>query len=145
VFHLLVEQLDDALGRLHTVAELRIALEPLAVSLIGHARVEEETLFGPYEAATGALGPLRCLRHEHQQMDHGIRALFRIEDATHLKTQIQGLIDLTRRHLAREEEVMFAAAKRALSSGKLEECGAAWAKLRGVVIGQGEPGQPEAS
>ena len=78
VFHLLVEQLDDAIDRCRTLGELRVAVEPLALSLLGHARVEEETLFQSYERATGTLGPLRCLRHEHEQMDRWIRALFRI-------------------------------------------------------------------
>src|SRR5262245_17083982 len=85
VFHLLVEQLDDALDRCATITELRVATEPLALSLLGHARVEEETLFRSYEQATGSLGPLRCLRHEHEQMDQTIRALFRIADVEEMR------------------------------------------------------------
>ena len=136
VFHLLVEQLDDALDRCTTLAELRVAAEPLALSLLGHARVEEDTLFQSYERATGTLGPLRCLRHEHEQMDRSIRALFRIPDLAEMRTQTRALLDLTRRHLAREEAVMFTAAREALSTGVLEECGAEWAKFRGVAIGE---------
>jgi hemerythrin-like domain-containing protein len=135
VFHLLVEQLDDALDRCTTLMELRVAAEPLALSLLGHARVEEETLFQSYERATGSLGPLRCLRHEHEQMDRAIRALFRIPDTAEMRAQARALLDLTRRHLAREEQVMFTAAREALSAGVLEECGAEWARFRGVAIG----------
>jgi hemerythrin-like domain-containing protein len=133
VFHLLVEQLDDALDRCTTLGELRVATEPLALSLLGHARVEEETLFQAYERATGTLGPLRCLRHEHQQMDQRIRALFRIPEVDALRAQVRALLDLTRRHLAREEEVMFTAARAALAAGVLRECGAAWARFRGIA------------
>src|SRR4029453_9817864 len=110
VFHPRGEQLDDAIDRCTTLAELRIAAEPLALSLLGHARVEEETLFQSYEKATGTLGPLRCLRHEHEQMDRGIRGLFRIPDLDEMRRQTRALLDLTRRHLAREEAVMFTAA-----------------------------------
>src|SRR5262249_22469019 len=136
VFHLLVEQLDDATDRCRTLAELRIAAEPLALSLLGHARVEEETLFQPYEKATGTLGPLRCLRHEHEQIDRWIRGLFRIADLEDMRRQTRSLLDLTRRHLAREEAVMFTAAREALDAGVLESCGAEWAKFRGVAIGE---------
>src|SRR5262245_21023725 len=136
VFHLLVEQLADAMPRCTTLAELRIAAEPLALALLGHARVEEETLFQSYEQATGTLGPLRCLRHEHEQMDRGIRGLFRIADVDEMRRQVRALLDLTRRHLAREEAVMFTAAREALSAGVLEECGAEWARFRGVAIGE---------
>ena len=139
VFHLLVEQLEDALGRCHSLVELRLAAEPLALSLLGHARVEEDTLFRAYERATGTLGPLRCLRHEHEQMDRRIRALFRLDDEAAMREQLKALLDLTRRHLAREEEVMFAAARNALSAGVLEECGAEWARFRGVIVSGGEP------
>ena len=135
VFHLLVEQLDDAIDRCTTLAELRVATEPLALSLLGHARVEEETLFQSYEKATGTLGPLKCLRHEHEQMDRWIRGLFRIPDLDEMKKQTRALLDLTRRHLAREEAVMFTAARQALSTGTLEACGEEWAKFRGVAIG----------
>ena len=68
-------------------------------------------------------------------MDASIRALFRIADLDEMKTQVRALLDLTRRHLVREEAVMFTAARRALSAGVLEECGAEWAKFRGVTIG----------
>ena len=59
IVHLLVEQLDEALPRYQTTAELRAASEPLAITLLGHARIEDETLFQPYEKHTGSLGPLR--------------------------------------------------------------------------------------
>jgi len=139
VFHLLVEQLDDALDRCTTLGELRVAVEPLALSLLGHARVEEETLFRSYEQATGTLGPLRCLRHEHEQMDRAIRGLFRITEADEMRARTRALLDLTRRHLAREEAVMFTAAREALGRGVLEACGDEWARFRGVAIGPGEP------
>jgi iron-sulfur cluster repair protein YtfE (RIC family) len=134
VFHLLVEQLDDALGRCQSLLELRAAAEPLAIALLGHARIEEEALFQPYEAQTGSLGPLMCLRHEHQQMDQGLRALFRITEFEPMRAQVTKMLDLTRRHLAREEAVMFAAAEQALAVGRLEELGANWARFRGVAL-----------
>ncbi len=134
VFHLLVEQLDDALPRCTTVVELRAATEPLAISLLAHARVEEETLFRPYERETGSLGPLKCLRHEHELMDQMIRNLFRLDDPEQLRAQVRNLLDVTRRHLAREEEVMFAAARQALPADELEHQATHWAQARGVTL-----------
>src|SRR5687768_508593 len=78
IVHLLVEQLAEALDRYSTIAELRAAAEPLAITLLGHARIEDETLFQPYEKHTSSLGPLKCLRHEHELMDQQIRAMFRL-------------------------------------------------------------------
>lgn len=134
IVHLLVEQLTEALGRCSTLGELRAAAEPLAVTLLGHARIEDETLFQPYEKHTGSLGPLKCLRHEHELMDQQIRAMFRLQDMEVLREQIRALLDVTRRHLAREEEVMFKAARDAIEKGELEHLGHHWAEFRGVML-----------
>ena len=134
IMHLLVEQLDEALGRYQSTTELRAAAEPLAISLLAHARIEDETLFQPYEKHTGSLGPLKCLRHEHELMDQQIRAMFHLQDAGVLREQIRALLDVTRRHLAREEEVMFKAARDAIEKGELEHLGHHWAEFRGVTL-----------
>jgi len=134
IVHLLVEQLAEALERYQTTAELRAASEPLAITLLGHARIEDETLFQPYEKHTGSLGPLKCLRHEHELMDQQIRAMFRIQDAEVLRQQIRALLDVTRRHLAREEEVMFKAAREAIEADELQHLGHHWAEFRGVTL-----------
>jgi len=134
VFHLLVEQLDEARTRCATLPELRAAAEPLALALLGHARVEEEALFQPYERATGSLGPLRCLRHEHEQIDHQLRTLFTVEDLDAMRAKVAAVLDLVRRHLAREEEVMFTAARQALDDDRLRHLGAHWARFRHVAL-----------
>src|SRR5262245_20691511 len=134
VVHLLVEQLEEALARHQTTVELRAAAEPLAITLLAHARIEDETLFQPYEKHTGSLGPLKCLRHEHELMDQQIRALFRLENPDVLREQIRALVDVARRHLEREEEVMFKAAREAIEAGELEHLGHHWAEFRGVKL-----------
>jgi len=134
VFHLLVEQLDDALGRCDSVTELRVAAEPLAISLLGHHRVEEETLLTPYERAKGSLGPLKCLRHEHEQMNQLVRIIFRNTDAGEIREQIRALLDIIRRHLAREEQLLFGVVRQALPDGERADSGAHWAEFRGVTL-----------
>jgi iron-sulfur cluster repair protein YtfE (RIC family) len=134
VFHLLVEQLDDALPRCSSVVELRVAAEPLAISLLGHHRVEEEALLAPYERETGSLGPLTCLRHEHEQMNQLVRIIFRATEAGQMREQISALLDIVRRHLAREEQLLFGLARHALSDGDRASSGVHWAQFRGVTL-----------
>jgi len=61
IVHLLVEQLDEALDRHQTTAELKAASEPLAITLLGHARIEEVM----FKAARDAIeaGELQHLGH----------------------------------------------------------------------------------
>lgn len=136
VFHLLVEQLDDAVERCRTLDELQRAAAPLAISLLGHARVEEETLFAPLEQRLGAAGPTQCLRHEHATMDGMLRALFRVREVETMRQAIRDVLAITRRHLAREEQVLFDAARATLDAPVLERLGAEWARARGI-------GQPD--
>ena len=136
VLHLLVEQLDDAMERWTTLAELRAAAEPLIISLLGHHRVEEETLLRPYEERTGSLGPLRCLRHEHQMMDQLARGLVRAGDVAAMREQLKAFLDLIRRHLAREEQLLFSHVRQTLPAGELSEKGAQWAQFRGVTLAE---------
>lgn len=134
IFHLLVEQLGEAADQVSTVGELRAAAEPLALALIGHARLEEETLFQPLEHAIGAQGPLHCLRQEHEDMDRQLRALFRLDDLDAMRAAVRAVLDLTRRHLAREEQVLFAVADRALTPAARAALGTHWAGARGVML-----------
>jgi hemerythrin-like domain-containing protein len=134
VFHLLVEQLDDAVARLTTVAELRSAAAPLSMSLLAHARIEEETLFDPLERAIGVQGPLQCLRDEHVEMDRRLRAMFHLPDLESLKAEVRAMVDMTRKHLAKEEKVLFNVAKKALPGDDRQAMGARWADFRGVTL-----------
>ena len=134
VFHLLVEQLDDAAERCQTIDELHRAAAPLAISLLGHARIEEETLFVPLEQRLGPTGPTQCLRHEHQMMDGMIRALFRVRDLGTMRQAVRDVLAITRRHLAREEQALFDAARTALGDPALEQLGTTWARARGIAL-----------
>lgn len=134
VFHLLVEQLDDAVERCQTTGELHRAAAPLALSLVGHARIEEATLFAPLEQRIGVTGPLHCLRDEHQTMDRQIRSLFRLSDLGATRDAVRDVLAITRRHLAKEEQVLFEVARKALEDPDLQRLGAEWARARGIAL-----------
>jgi len=134
VLHLLVEQLDDAAERRGTVAELRAAAEPIAIAILAHHRAEEETLLAPYERQKGSLGPLKCLRHEHQILDGMIRGLFVTDGLDETRGRVRQLVDHVRRHFAREEQLLFAHVREALPATDLEHLGAHWAEFRGVSL-----------
>ena len=142
VFHLLVEQLDDAAERCQTIDELHRAAAPLAISLLGHARIEEETLFVPLERRLGPNGPTQCLRHEHQMMDGMIRALFRVRDLETMRQAVRDVLAITRRHLAREEQALFDTARTALADAEVEALGTAWARARGIAQPETAPSLP---
>jgi hemerythrin-like domain-containing protein len=135
VLHFLLAQLEEAAARAATVADLRPVSETVALALLAHQRVEDETMLVPYERRTGSLGPLRCLRHEHDQMDAGLRTLLRIGELAHARTHVAELVALVRRHLAREEQLLFGVVREALPEAERRALGARWAELRGLAAG----------
>jgi iron-sulfur cluster repair protein YtfE (RIC family) len=134
VFYLLIEQLDDAVGRHETVEALKAAAEPLAISLIGHAQVEERLVFGPLEERIGLQGPLACLKDEHASMDERIRGLFRIGDVAELKTAIRDVLATARGHFSKEEQVLFPVARKVFGVADRAHLGENWAQARGVRV-----------
>jgi hemerythrin-like domain-containing protein len=91
-------------------------------------------LFTPLEQRIGAAGPLHCLREEHQTMDRLIRALFRLSDLETTRQAVRDVLAITRRHLAREEQVLFEVARKALDDPDLQRLGAQWARARGITL-----------
>jgi hemerythrin-like domain-containing protein len=129
-----VEQVEDAVGRWQTLGELRAATEPMAISLLAHHRAEEETLLAPYERQHGDLGPLKCLRHEHQIMNQLTQRLFHTEDLEETRGRLRELMGIVRRHLKREEELLFVTARGSLPEDTRQHLGAHWAEFRGVSL-----------
>jgi hemerythrin-like domain-containing protein len=58
-----------------------------------------------------------------------------------MRAATRAVLGLTRRHLAREEQVLFAVADRALPPAAREALGSHWARTRGVTL----PGAPTAA
>ena len=136
VFHLLVEQLDDAIDRCTTLARAphrrraarALAARPRAGRGGDALPVLRE---GDRDARPAAL-----LRHEHEQMDRGIRALFRIADMDEMRRSRRARSSTSRDATWRaRRQVMFTAAREALDGGVLEACGAEWAGSGASTIG----------
>lgn len=136
VFYLLIEQLDDALDRLETLPELRAAIAPLAISLLAHARIEEDVIFGRLEKTIGLQGPLHCLQDDHNAMDQKLRDLFSITDAAVLKTSAREILETARGHFAKEEQVLFPVARRTFDVDRRKHLGEHWAKFRGITLAE---------
>lgn len=107
---------------------------PLAISLIGHAQVEERLVFAPLEERIGLQGPLACLKDEHDAMDASIRGLFRIDDVAALKAAIREVLATARGHFSKEEQVLFPVARKVFGVDDRAHLGENWAQARGVRV-----------
>jgi hemerythrin-like domain-containing protein len=120
------------------VQEVRAAVAVLERLLLAHARIEEELLFPRLEPYLGQMGPLAVMRDEHREIDNLLDAAGQESDLGALRSLIGRLLALAHGHFQKEEQVLFAMARRFLDDATLTEIGDRWAESRNVTVdGQG--------
>lgn len=117
--------------------ELHRAAALLESVLASHARIEEDMLFPALERHLGGDGPLAVMRHEHRLIEDRLQAARDGTDPAAVRNALTALLDLTRSHFRKEEQVLFAMAQRYLDAGSLDALGDDWSARRGVALGGG--------
>jgi len=140
VFQLLFQDLEKALPAIESAAALTNRAAPLSFSLEAHASLEDELLFTALEPHLGAQGgPLVVMRMEHDQI---VTLLGRVQSATDLaqgRALAAQMIEVSRSHFQKEEQVLFRMARQLLGEETLSALGAKWAGRRGPLIALNMP------
>ena len=140
VFQLLFQDLEKALPAIESAAALTNRAAPLSFSLEAHASLEDELLFTTLEPHLGAQGgPLVVMRMEHDQI---VNLLGRVQSATDLaqgRALAAQMIEVSRAHFQKEEQVLFRMARQLLGEETLSALGAKWAGRRGPLIALNMP------
>ena len=135
IFYLLFQDIEGALPTLESVAALTNRAAPLSFSLEAHARLEDELLFTALEPHLGTQGgPLAVMRMEHDQI---VNVLGRIESATDLeqgRALATQMIEVSRSHFQKEEQVLFRMARQFLGKEQLSALGAKWSQCRKIHL-----------
>lgn len=134
----LFDYLRDTALKSDDVQDVRAAVAVLERLLLSHARVEEDLLFPRLEPHLGQMGPLAVMLSEHREIDNLLEAAKRESDIGALKSLIGQLLALAHGHFQKEEQVLFAMARRFFDDAALTEMGDHWAARRKVTVdGQG--------
>ena len=135
VFHILLGNIEQSLPAFDSLPNLQNRITAFAFALEAHAGLEDELLFNALEPHLGtAGGPLAVMRMEHDQITD---LLGKIESADNLESAralAKQMIQITRGHFQKEEQILFRMARQALSEDELTSLGAQWAGRRGIVI-----------
>lgn len=135
VFHLLLQHIERALPALESTPALQNRIAAFAFALESHASIEDELLFTALEPHLGAQsGPLAVMRMEHNQITD---LLGKIESASELdsaRALTKQMIEVTRGHFQKEEQVLFRMARQFLGEDELTALGAKWAHRRAPLI-----------
>lgn len=90
-------------------------LRRFATELLAHAREEDDLLFVPLEDGLPPdQGPLAVMRYEHEAIDAGLMGLVEGAGPAPAPAELSALLELTRGHFLKEEQVLFSIAERLL-------------------------------
>lgn len=102
----------------------------LASALASHAALEEELLFVELDRLPEAAGPLAVMREEHLDIETSLARALETRDVGEARDLLLHVIDVARPHFAKEEDVLFPMAERALAEETLLRLGERWAEQR---------------
>jgi regulator of cell morphogenesis and NO signaling len=134
VFHLLLQHIERAVLSLDSISALQNRIAAFAFALEAHASLEDELLFTALVPHLGTQGgPLAVMRMEHAQI---IDLLGQIESAASLeqgRALAAQMIQVTRGHFQKEEQVLFRMARQFLGEDELTSLGAKWSQYRKII------------
>ena len=135
VFYLLLQDIEQALPAIENLAILQNRIAPLAFSLEAHASLEDELLFTALEPHLGTQGgPLAVMRMEHDQIVSLLERIPSAPDLAQARALAAQMIEVSRGHFRKEEQVLFRMAQNFLDEDELSALGAKWSARRGPLI-----------
>lgn len=134
IFYLLFQNIEQALPTLDSITLIQNRVAGLTFALDAHAGQEEELLFSALEPHLGTQsGPLAVMRMEHEQIRDLLGRIQSASDLAQGRTLVSQMIEVSRAHFSKEEQVLFRMARQVLNEDALLALGAKWAQQRGLL------------
>ncbi len=121
---------SDALpGRLAAI------VETLQAPLEAHADAEENILFPELESRMGGdSGVLPVMISEHRTIQGAVAEIKSSQDAARARRLAETLIDVLREHIAKEDDLLFPAARELLGPARLKELDTRYASVPSTPV-----------
>lgn len=134
VFYAQFSHLERVVPKAETLRQVQDQGALLAAALDSHARLEDELLFISLEPHLGAQGgPLMVMRTEHDEIERGLSRLPGLEGLAEAQNLLIHVVGVAREHFAKEEQILYPMAEKALGAETLSRLGAQWAGQRKVI------------
>ncbi len=134
-FYAQLQHLEQVIPMATALTQIQNPVALLTAALATHARIEDELLFTALEPYLGVqVGPLAVMRMEHDQIDNILTRVAEVGDLAQARSLVLQVTQIARDHFAKEEQVLFPMAKRALDGNTLTQLGREWAEQRNVTV-----------
>jgi len=134
IFYAQFTFLEEEIPQIEDLSLVKAQGALLASALASHAALEEELLFQTLESFIGPGGPLAVMRMEHNQIEENLAAIPGHETSGQAREVLFQTIQIARSHFAKEEQILYPLAERALGHDQLFELGKQWAARRKVMV-----------
>jgi hemerythrin-like domain-containing protein len=130
VFHNVFDHLERVAPRARTLAEIKTMAALMESMMKAHSDTEDELFIRPLEHCFEQIGQRETFHQEHDNIDG---TLVSVAKATQVKKARQLLLQAvaaSRKHVDKEERIVFPMAERVLSAMTLTSLGQAWRQQR---------------
>ena len=130
VFYAMFDNLDQRVPKSKRMGEVRSIARTLYAALASHTRLEDELLYPNLESHMRDATPLNGLREEHADIHRILDVAQDAQQTFEGKDRLLHVLAVARRHFAKEEQVLFKAARKHLSEELLHDLGRMWTEAR---------------
>ena len=135
VFYSQFNQLEQVVPTLTDVALIQTSAALLAAGLASHAHLENELLFKALEPHLGTgMGPLAVMRMEHNEIETNLARMPEVKAVDEARELVLHIVEVARQHFAKEENILYPAARQVLDEETLTQLGLQWAQQRHVTL-----------
>jgi len=126
IFEGVFAQIEAALPRLRTLAEVRLLASIVEGLLTAHSGTETELAFLALDHVRQDEGRLDRLHQDHQEIDSRLRQVQSARTGGDARRLLAAALQASRQHMLLEERAIFPLLERALQPATLAELAATW-------------------
>ena len=130
VFHNMFDYVERNLNRAKTLGEVKLMAALMEAMLEAHSRTEDELFIGPLEHCFEQIGHRETFHQEHEEIEGNLRLAQKAKQLKQAQRMVLAAVFASRKHMDKEERIVFPLAERVLSAKTLTELGQTWSEHR---------------
>jgi hemerythrin-like domain-containing protein len=130
VFHNVFDHLERVAPRVKTLAEVKGLAALMEAMMKAHSDTEDELFIRPLEHCFEQIGQRETFHQEHDQIDGTLELVAKATQVKKARQLLLQAVAASRKHVDKEERIVFPMAERVLSAKTLTSMGQAWRQQR---------------
>jgi hemerythrin-like domain-containing protein len=135
VFHSLFDYIERNVPRSKTLGEVELLAGLMETMLAAHSRTEDELFIGPLEHCFEQIGHRETFHQEHDEIESNLKLAQKAKQMKQARHLLMAAVTSSRKHIDKEERIVFPMAERVLKSKTLLALGQTWADRRARSVG----------